>query len=330
MNTAAPEVNPAAPEVNPAAPEVNPAAPEHRSGFAALVGRPNAGKSTLINRLVGRKIAITSPKPQTTRRTVRGILTRPDGQLIIVDTPGLHRPRTLLGERLNDLVRSHWTEVDVIGLCLAADERSGPGDRYLATALAGVPQTPVVVIVTKTDLVNSDLVARRLASASQLADDVNLKVADFVPVSAVTGAQVDVVTDVLMSRLPLGPQLFDPAIITDESEEMMIAELIREAALHDVDDELPHSIAVSVDELGMREGRGENRPLMDIHATIHVERESQKPIIIGKGGSRLKVIGSNARGGIEALIGVPVYLDLHVRVAKDWQRDARQLRKLGF
>ncbi len=303
---------------------------EYRSGFAALVGRPNAGKSTLINRLVGQKIAITSPKPQTTRRTVRGILTRTDGQLIIVDTPGLHKPRTLLGERLNDLVRANWTEVDVIGLCLAADEKLGPGDRFLATELAQVQRSPIVVIVTKTDLVNPDTVAQRLAMAQELATEVGLNVADYVPVSAVTGEQAEVVADVLMSRLPLGPQLFDPATITDETEEALIAELIREAALRDVDDELPHSIAATVDEMQMREDRPVEKPLMDIHATIHVERESQKPIVIGKGGSRLKQIGSNARVGIEALVGVPVYLNLHVRVAKEWQRDAKQLRKLGF
>lgn len=303
---------------------------EFRSGFVCLVGRPNAGKSTLINRIIGRKIVITSDRPQTTRRTVRGVLTRPDGQLIIIDTPGLHKPKTLLGERLNDLVRSTWTEVDVIGFCLAADEPTGAGDRRLAAELAGIQRGPVICIITKTDVATPDQVATRLTSIQELAQQVGLNVAEYVPVSGVTGANVDVLVDLFIKQFPTGPQLFPATQDTDEPEEAMVAELIREAALTDVKDELPHSIAATVDEMGLREGRPVDKPLMDIHATIHVERDSQKPIVIGKGGAHLKRIGTAARGNIEVLVGMPVYLNIHVRVAKEWQRDPKQLRRLGF
>ena len=301
-----------------------------RSGFVCLVGRPNAGKSTLTNRIIGRKIAITSDRPQTTRRTVRGVLTRPDGQLIVVDTPGLHKPRTLLGERLNDLVRATWTEVDGIGFCLAANEPTGPGDRKLAAELAEIQRGPILAVVTKTDAATPDEVAARLLSVQELATEVGLDVAEYVPVSAVTGANVDTLVDLLIARMPAGPQLFPETQDTDEPEEAMCAELIREAALEDVVEELPHSIAVTIDEMGLREDRPVDKPLMDIHATIHVERDSQKPIIIGKGGSRLKKIGSQARVNIEHLLATPVYLNIHVRVAKEWQRDPKQLRRLGF
>ena len=303
---------------------------EFRSGFVCLVGRPNAGKSTLTNRIIGRKIAITSDRPQTTRRTVRGVLTRSDAQLIVVDTPGLHKPRTLLGERLNDLVRATWTEVDVIGFCLAANEETGPGDRKLAAELASIQRGPIIAVITKTDTASPDEVAARLASISELAAEVGLKVSEYVPVSAVTGDNVDVLVDLMIAQMSEGPQLFPEAQDTDEPEEAMCAELIREAALEDVVEELPHSIAVTIDEMGLRPDRPADKPLMDIHATIHVERDSQKPIIIGKGGSRLKKIGSQARSNIELLLGTKVYLNIHVRVAKEWQRDPKQLRKLGF
>ncbi len=303
---------------------------DFRSGFACLVGRPNAGKSTLTNAMVGSKIAITSDRPQTTRRVVRGIVNRPDAQLIIVDTPGLHRPRTLLGERLNDLVYATWTEVDVIGFCLAADEKTGPGDKFLAGELAKIQRTAVDVVVTKTDVATPEQVMQRLAEAQQLCEEVELKVRNFVPVSAVDGNNVDELIGLFTSDLPEGPPLYSGDTITDEPEEAMIAELIREAALTEVDDELPHSVAVTIDEMSLREDRPDDKPLLDIHATIHVERESQKPIIIGKKGAKLKRIGSNARQGIVKLIGMPVYLNIHVRVAKEWQRDSKQLRRLGF
>jgi GTP-binding protein Era len=289
-----------------------------RAGFACFVGRPNAGKSTLTNALVGQKIAITSAKPQTTRHTIRGVVHRPDAQLVLVDTPGLHRPRTLLGERLNDLVRSTWSEVDVIGLCLPADEEIGRGDRFIATEVTGLKGT-VFAVVTKIDLVDRGKLAERLLAVQDLGD-----FAEIVPVSAVAGDQLDVLTDVMVKYLPESPQLYPDGMLTDEPEQVLMAELIREATLEGVRDELPHSIAVLVEEVLPEDG------LTKVYADIYVERASQKAIVIGAGGSRMKEVGTRARKQIEELLGTRVYLDLHVRVAKDWQRDPKQLRRLGF
>ncbi|HCG57383.1 MULTISPECIES: GTPase Era [Brevibacterium] len=298
----------------------------YRAGFACFVGRPNTGKSTLTNALVGEKVAITSAKPQTTRHTIRGIIHQEDHQLILVDTPGLHKPRTLLGSRLNDLVASTLSEVDVIGFCLPADEPIGPGDRYIASQLELLDgRTPIVALVTKTDKVSQEKVAEALLAVGALAD-----FTDVVPVSAVDGFQIDTVDSVLTGHLPVSPPLYPEGELTDEPEEMMIAELVREAALEGVRDELPHSLAAQVEEMYPREGRSENNPLWNVHVNLYVERSSQKAIIIGKGGSRLKAIGSESRRGIEALLGTKVYLDLHVKIAKDWQRDPKQLGRLGF
>jgi len=292
-----------------------------KSGFAAFAGRPNVGKSTLMNALVGSKVAITSSRPQTTRRAIRGIVHRRDAQLVIIDTPGLHRPRTLLGERLDSLARSTLTEVDVIGFCIPAHERIGPGDKYLAAELGGL-KTPVVAIVTKTDEATREQVAAQLAAVSELGDW-----ADIVPVSAVGGFQLDVLADVLVSHLPPGRPLYPDGDLTDEPEQQLVAELIREAILEGVRDELPHSIAVVVEEMAPREGRDD---LVDVHAVMYVERPSQKAIVLGPKGARLKDVGTTARQQIEALLGSRVYLDLRVKIAKDWQRDPRQLRRLGF
>jgi GTP-binding protein Era len=294
-----------------------------RSGFACFVGRPNVGKSTLMNALVGTKVAITSSRPQTTRRAIRGIVHRPDAQLIIVDTPGLHRPRTLLGERLDSLVRSTLTEVDVIGFCLPATDPIGPGDKYLAAELAGLSRkTPVVAIVTKTDQATPDQVVAQLSAVAELGDW-----ADIVPVSALGDFQLDVLADVLVSHLPPGRPLYPDGELTDEPEQLLVAELIREAALEGVRDELPHSIAVVVEEMAPRAGRED---LIDVSAFMYVERPSQKAIVIGPKGARLKEVGTQARHQIEALLGTKVYLDLRVKVAKNWQRDPKQLRRLGF
>jgi GTPase len=297
-------------------------ASEFRSGFACFAGRPNVGKSTLMNALVGSKVAITSSRPQTTRRAIRGIVHRPDAQLVIIDTPGLHRPRTLLGERLDSLARGALTEVDVVGLCIPATERIGPGDKYLAAELAGLGKTPVVAIITKTDEASRAQVAAQLAAVGGLGEW-----ADVVPVSAVTGFQLDVLADVLISHLPPGRPLYPDGDLTDEPEQVLVAELIREAILEGVRDELPHSIAVVVEEMGPRAGRDD---LMDVHAIMYVERPSQKAIVLGPKGSRLRDVGTAARQQIEGLLGSRVYLDLRVKVAKDWQRDPRQLRRLGF
>ncbi len=303
---------------------------DHRSGFACFVGRPNAGKSTLTNALVGEKVAITSSKPQTTRHTVRGIVHRPDAQLVLVDTPGLHKPRTLLGERLNALVRETWAEVDVIGFCLPADQPVGTGDRFIATELAQARRTPTVAIVTKTDLVPHDVVGQRLLEVARLGDEVGLAWAEVVPVSAVSGDQVRLLEDLLVGLMPQGPALYPDGELTDEPELVMVAELIREAALEGVRDELPHSIAVVVDDVIPREGRPADDPILDVHASLYVERDSQKGIVIGHKGGRLREVGTTSRRQIEALLGTRVHLDLRVKVAQDWQQDPKQLRKLGF
>lgn len=308
----------------------------HRSGFVALVGRPNVGKSTLTNALVGEKVAITSSKPQTTRRAIRGIVTRGNAQIVLVDTPGVHRPRTLLGERLNDLVRGTLGEVDVVGFCLPADQKIGPGDRFVAEDLAelrrGRRGPKVIAVVTKIDLVGRDALAEHLMSVDQL-----MSFDDIVPISAVKGEQIDVLLDVISSRLPEGPQLYPDDQLTEESRDDRISELIREAALEGVRDELPHSIAVVVEEVVETDPDGDpfaevapGQGRLVVRATLYVERDSQKGIIIGRGGSRLKEVGSRARAEINELIGRKVHLDLRVKVAKEWQRDPKQLGRLGF
>ena len=301
---------------------------EFHSGFVCLVGRPNTGKSTLTNALVGSKVAITSSRPQTTRHTIRGIVHREDFQIVLVDTPGLHRPRTLLGKRLNDLVRDTYAEVDAIGLCIPADEAIGPGDRWIVEQIDSVaPTTTLVVIVTKIDRVTKDKLAAQLAAVGELVGITDGRQAEIVPVSAVTGEQIDVLIEVLAAALPPGPPYYPDGELTDEPEEVLMAEFIREAALEGVREELPHSLAVVIDEVNPREGRDD---LIDVHAVLYVERDSQKGIVIGKGGARLREVGTAARSQIEKLLGTKVYLELRVKVAKNWQRDPKQLGRLGF
>lgn len=297
---------------------------EFRSGFVCFIGRPNTGKSTLTNALVGTKVAITSNRPQTTRHTIRGIVHRDDFQIILIDTPGLHRPRTLLGQRLNDLVKDAYSGVDVIGLCIPADERIGPGDRWILEQIRVItPKTTLVAIVTKTDKVPRDRVAAQLMAVSELVGQDT----EIVPVSATTGENLDVLTEVLATQLPPGPAFYPDGELTDEPEEVLMAELIREAALEGVRDELPHSLAVVIEEVEPREGRDD---LVDVHAILYVERDSQKGIVIGKGGARLREVGTTARQQIEKLLGTKVYLDLRVKIAKNWQRDPKQLGRMGF
>ena len=293
-----------------------------RSGFVTFVGRPNVGKSTLTNALVGEKVAITSDKPQTTRRAIRGILNRPAGQLVIVDTPGLHKPRTLLGERLNYLVEQVLGDVDVIGFLVPANEKVGPGDRRIAESLDGYRRAKKVAIVTKTDAASREQITDRLMEVDGLREDWSA----VIPLSALTDERLDVLADELLALMPTGPALYPDGVVTDETDEDRIAEMIREAALDGVRDELPHSIAVVVQEIRARE----DSDLTDVFADIVVERDSQKAIIIGRKGSRLRDVGARARADIEPLIGSRVYLSLHVRVAKDWQRDPKQLGRLGF
>lgn len=357
---------------------------DFRSGFASLVGRPNAGKSTLTNAMVGQKVAITSNRPQTTRHTIRGIVHKDEYQLILVDTPGIHRPRTLLGERLNDLVAGTLSQVDVLGFCIPANEKIGPGDRYIASQLVASSNKPVVAIVTKADTVNSDELREQLLAVEALGEEVmsaeraqrekraahraqkkggkggkNASTpfakgsgpaaqrrageisepmpvdgkggwAAIIPVSAIQHFQVDAVADLLAQYVPLSPPLYPEGELTDEPEATLIAELVREAALEGAREELPHSIAVTVEEMEFREGRPADNPLLDVHVNLYVERESQKYIIIGKGGSNLRKIGTKAREQIEAMLGTRVYLNIHVKVAKEWQSDPRALNRLGF
>ena len=362
-----------------------PTYPENfRSGFASLVGRPNAGKSTLTNAMVGQKVAITSNRPQTTRHTIRGIVHKDEYQLILVDTPGIHRPRTLLGERLNDLVAGTLSQVDVLGFCIPANEKIGPGDRYIASQLVASSNKPVVAIVTKADTVNSDELREQLLAVEALGEEImsaeraqrekraahraqkkggkggkNASTpfakgsgpaaqrrageisepmpvdgkggwAAIIPVSAIQHFQVDAVADLLSQYVPLSPPLYPDGELTDEPEATLIAELVREAALEGAREELPHSIAVTVEEMEFREGRPADNPLLDVHVNLYVERESQKYIIIGKGGSNLRKIGTKAREQIEAMLGTRVYLNIHVKVAKEWQSDPRALNRLGF
>ena len=303
---------------------------DFRAGFACIVGRPNAGKSTLTNAMVGAKIAITSGRPQTTRHNVRGVIHKENAQIVLVDTPGLHRPRTLLGKRLNDLVRETLADVDVVVFCIPANEKIGPGDRFITRDLAEL-RTPVVAVVTKADTVTREALAAQLLAVSELGEW-----ADIVPVSAQRNEQIDVLEEVLLKYMPLSPPLYPTGEITDEHQQVMIAELVREAALEGVRDELPHSLAVVVDEIadpdderevGHIKGAGGR---LQVRVSLVVERDSQKAIIIGKGGRRLKEVGVTARKGIEQLLGRKVYLDLHVRTAKDWQSDPKALARLGF
>lgn len=309
---------------------------EHfRSGFVSLVGRPNAGKSTLTNAMVGTKVAITSSKPQTTRRVIRGIVSCEEYQLILVDTPGLHRPRTLLGERLNDMVAETLSGMDAVAMCIPANEKIGPGDRFITEQLAQLRNIPVIALVTKVDIVTRGVLADQLIAVQQLGEEVLTPqsgegFAEIVPVSVRGDIQVDTVLEVFTKYLPQSPPLYPDGEITDEPNDVMVAELIREAALEDVFDELPHSLAVVVTEMVEGEAEPGEDPITDIYAEIYVERDSQKGIIIGKGGSQLRTIRQRARRNIRRLLGTRVSLDLVVKVAKEWQRNPKYMNRLGF
>jgi GTP-binding protein Era len=305
------------------------AAPEsttpYRAGFVSFVGRPNVGKSTLTNALVGQKVAITSSKPQTTRRAIRGIVHRPNGQVIVVDTPGVHRPRTLLGERLNDLVQSTLGDVDVIGFCVPANEPIGPGDRFINDTLDQYPRARKVAIVTKIDRAGKEKVAEQLLAVSRLREWDAI-----IPTSGTEGLQLEDLLDEVVSLLPESPQLYDDEAVTEETDEERIGELIREAALEGVRDELPHSLAVVIEDVVEPDVDDDPDGPLRIFANLFVERDSQKAIVIGHKGGRLKDVGTRARVEIEGLLGRHVYLSIRVKVAKEWQRDPKQLGRLGF
>lgn len=290
-----------------------------RSGFVALVGRPNTGKSTLLNALVGEKIAITSTRPQTTRRAIRGIVHRPHGQVILVDTPGIHKPKTLLGQRLNALVAQTYSDVDLIICCLPADEEIGPGDRRIISEIAG--SLPLIAVVTKSDRVAPATLMEKLASVGELA-----QWREIIPVSAKKAMNIDRLLDLLIAHLPEGPALYPEDYVSEESENDIYSELIREAALELLDDELPHSLMVTIEEITV----GDDGKTPVIFGKIHLERDSQKKILLGKSGERIKEIGTKARQAIESYRGERIFLKLHVGVESEWQRNPRSLEKFGF
>ncbi|MGY1721053.1 MULTISPECIES: GTPase Era [unclassified Blastococcus] len=297
----------------------------YRSGFVALVGRPNAGKTTLTNAMVGEKVGIVSNRPQTTRHAIRGVVHRPGGQVVLVDTPGLHKPKSLLGRRLNDVVRDTLSDVDVVVFCVPADQPVGTGDRFIARQLQEV-KAPIVLVVTKTDATGKKQVAEQLMAASQL-----VEAAEVVPVSAVKGEQVELLEDLLIGLLPEGPPLYPEEQTTDEDTERQLAELVREAALEKVFQEVPHSLAVTIEELHRRpDPKSPGRELVEVHALLHCERPSQKPMLLGKGGSIIKAIGTEARQGMETLLDARVHLELHVTVLGEWQDDPKKLNRLGY
>jgi len=300
---------------------------DFRSGFVAIVGRPNVGKSTLINALVGSKIAITSHHPNTTRSAIRGIVHGDNFQAVLVDTPGVHKPKTLLGHRLNAVVDQSMDSVDVVILCIPADETSGAGDVYIAQEIAKHPRAKKFAVITKTDLLSKEKLALRLTGIMELAQGFTWD--EIIPVSAAIHDQIELLNSLIGAALPAGPAYYPEGTTSDQAIEQLICEFIREAALQDVREELPHSIVVTIDEFGEREEKG-SRPFYDVHATIHVERDTQRAILLGHQGTRLKEIGIRARADIERALVAKIFLGLHIKVSKEWQRDARMLDKLGF
>ncbi len=301
---------------------VPPAPHGFRSGFVSMIGRPNVGKSTLVNRLVGRKVSIVSARPQTTRTQIRGVRTTASEQMVFLDTPGVHKPRTLLGERTNDRATSTLAEVDVICFLVEADAPIGPGDRFVADLVASV-DTPTILVVNKVDAASPADIATRLGTASALGD-----FAAFVPISARTGDGVDALLGELEPRLPEGPHYYPDGVVSDQPESFLAAELLREKLLAVTRDELPHSIAVTTEEVEERETK--QGPLLALRLVVRVERESQKAIVIGRGGAVLKQAGTDARRELEALLGTRIHLETHVKVEADWQRRAHSLDRLGL
>jgi len=294
---------------------------EFKSGFVSLVGRPNVGKSTLVNRLVGAKVAIVSDRPQTTRTQIRGVRTTPTSQLVLLDTPGIHKPRTLLGERTNDRARSTLAEVDVVCLLIEATAPIGPGDRFVADLVQQV-DTPKVLVVSKIDLATRAEVGEQLAAASTTLGEFDA----YVPLSSQNGDGVDALVGELEARLPEGPEYYPGGVVTDQPETFLIAELVREKLLRVARDELPHSITVTAEELEPER----DDDILRFEVRVLVERESQKGMVIGKGGTVIKEAGAQARQELEALLGAHVHLDTKVKVERDWQRRAHALDRLGF
>ena len=299
-----------------------------RSGFVTLVGRPNVGKSTLVNRIVGTKVAIVSDRPQTTRSQIRGVRTSANSQMVLLDTPGIHKPRTLLGERTNERARSTLAEVDVVCMLVEASAAIGRGDRFIAELVQQV-ETPKVLVVNKIDLADRRAVAEHLAVATGELGEFDA----YVPLSARTGNGVDALVGELEDRLPEGPFYYPEGVVSDQPEMFLAAELLREQLLRVARDELPHAITVVAEEIepeGDADEPDEPDGVLRIRARILVARESQKGIVIGRGGAVLKEAGTRAREELEALLGTRVYLETRVAVERDWQRRAHALDRLGY
>jgi GTP-binding protein Era len=289
-----------------------------------VVGRPNTGKSTLVNALVGSKIVITSHHPNTTRNPIRGIVNRDNYQIILVDTPGMHKPKTALGTRLNSMVSENIDSTDSIILCLPADEEIGAGDEYIVKQIKS--GQPLYIVVTKIDMISKSELAAKLSNLNDFVARLSLAKAEIIPVSAKNLDQTELLLELLSNSMPDSPALYPKDINTDQAQELMMADLIREAAIAELYEELPHSVMVTIDEFGQRDSGN----IFDVIATLHVERDSQKGIIIGPQGSKLKAIGTLARKSIENLVGMKVFLQIHVKVSKEWQKDPKMLARLGF
>lgn len=291
----------------------------HKSGFVTIIGRPNVGKSTFVNRVIGHKIAIMSDKAQTTRNKIQGVMTRDDAQIIFIDTPGIHKPKHKLGDYMMRVAKNTLSEIDAIMFMVNVNEDIGRGDEYIMEMLKNV-KTPIFLVLNKIDLVHPDTLMPKIEQYQSYMD-----FTDIIPISALEGLNVDHFIDVLKSFLPEGPKYYPDNQISDHPEQFVVSEIIREKILHLTSEEIPHAIGVNVDRMIK-----EDEDRVRIEATIYVERDSQKGIVIGKGGKKLKEVGKRARRDIEMLLGSKVYLELWVKVQRDWRNKVNFIRQIGY
>lgn len=292
---------------------------EHKSGFVSIIGRPNVGKSTFVNRVIGHKIAIMSDKAQTTRNKIQGVMTRDDAQIIFIDTPGIHKPKHKLGDYMMRVAKNTLSEIDAIMFMVNVNEDIGRGDEYIMEMLKNV-KTPIFLVLNKIDLVHPDALMPRIEKYKE-----HMDFTEIIPISALEGLNVDHFIDVLKSYLPVGPKYYPDDQISDHPEQFVVSEIIREKILHLTSEEIPHAIGVNVDRMIK-----EDEDRVRVEATIYVERDSQKGIVIGKGGKKLKEVGKRARHDIEMLLGSKVYLELWVKVQRDWRNKVNFIRQIGY